>query len=118
MKSQEEQKEMNMDSQATQESTHGKLENLVNKESNTELIKVVDVEGVPWKMVKVDEDWFVGLAGTRVSNRLASEEEAMEVLLNMNSEINLTVIHAMIESYANHHNLLKRIELLEKLITK
>lgn len=105
-----------MESHTTQSSGNTTLDQIVNKESNSELIEIKDVEGTPYKKVKVDEKWYVGLAGQRVSKALASEEECDDVLNAMNVEINLPVIDAMIKAYISHNEILERLNMLEKVV--
>ena len=81
-----------------------------NVEENEELTKIEVVEGTPFTVVKVDDQYFLALGKYRLSELLDSEEEAKEEINDLSWNRLLSVMYAVAnEVYRDHEEQRGRI---------
>ena len=77
------------------------VEETTNSNSESKLFEQIQVGGTPFTIVKMEDYWFLTMGKYRLTEKLASKEEAMEAAKDESWFRIMQVIQAMIDENKN-----------------
>lgn len=93
-------------------------EQLLKKDpTNTETVEKIEIENTPFTAVRIDDKWYIVMGKYRLTNEIATKEEALAAAIDESWWRIMSVIKAMIIEHEEQKGKLKE-NILEGIISK